>query len=377
MERSKITPRPDWPAQVEALGFDFYKSDGIPYWDESACWRFTAAEIDEIEAAANKLHELALQAVDRIVAQRLYPLLGIAPEIGKQIEESWKRADPSLYGRFDLIYDGKNPPKLLEYNADTPTALFEAAVVQWNWKEQVFPKGDQFNSLHEALVARWQAFRVGRRDADRRYATCATPHPEDETTVQYIGATAEEAGYRAKFIPIQDIGWDGARFVDLDGETMSTVFKLYPWEWMMKEDFGANIRPSGARFVEPMWKMLLSNKGILAVLWDMFPEHEYLLPAYTTPEKLQGKRVVRKAMLGREGANIRISDGDKVLAETGGDYGEEGFVYQAFAEPLCVDGNYVTLGAWMIGDECHGMGVREERSLIITNTSRFVPHYFE
>jgi glutathionylspermidine synthase len=36
-----------------------------------------------------------------------------------------------LYGRFDLAYRGDGPPKLLEYNADTPTALFEAAVVQW------------------------------------------------------------------------------------------------------------------------------------------------------------------------------------------------------------------------------------------------------
>jgi glutathionylspermidine synthase len=379
MERTRITPRPNWTEAVEALGFDFYKTEGVPYWDETACWRFGAAEIDVIEAAANKLHELALQAVERIVSQRLYPLLGIAPEIGTLIEESWKRADPAVYGRFDLIYDGTNPPKLLEYNADTPTSLFEAAIVQWNWREQVFPKADQFNSLHEALVARWRSFLVGRRGADPLYVTCATPNPEDETTVQYIGATAEEAGYRVKFIPIQDIGWDagGHRFLDLDNEQMTTVFKLYPWEWMMKEEFGGNIRPSGARFLEPIWKMLLSNKGVLPVLWDMFPEHENLLPAYRSPERLAGERVVRKAMLGREGANIRISDGDKVVLETGGDYGEEGYVYQGFAEAPCIEGNYTTIGAWMIGDECHGMGVREDRSLIITNNSRFVPHYFE
>ncbi len=378
MERIKLSPRPNWQKEIEALGFDFYESEGIPYWDETACWQFSAAEIDGIEAAANELHDLCLQAVERIVSHRLYPLLGIDPVVGKLIEESWTRHEPALYGRFDLVYDGENPPKLLEYNADTPTSLFEAAVVQWNWKEQVRPEADQFNSIHEALVARWRSFLVGRRNADFLHVTCATPNPEDETTVQYIGATAQEAGYRSKLVPIQDIGWDegGKQFVDLETQEMRTVFKLYPWEWMMKEDFGAHIAPSGARFIEPIWKMLLSNKALLAILWDMFPEHENLLPAYTSPDKLAGRPMVRKALLGREGANIRISDGGKTIIETEGAYGAEGYVYQAFCDIPCVEGNYMNIGAWMIGDECHGMGVREDRSLIITNNARFVPHYF-
>jgi glutathionylspermidine synthase len=222
MERLKIDPRPNWTREVEALGFDFYTMDGIPYWGEDACYRFTAAEVDIIEEAANKLHKLCLYAVQRIVEDRLYPLLGIDPEVGRLISESWERHEPEVYGRFDLIYDGTTAPKLLEYNADTPTALFEASIVQWNWREQRFPKTDQFNSIHESLVARWRSFLVGRCNADRLHVTCATPMPEDETTVQYIGRTAEEAGYRVKFLPIQEIGWDESSklFVDLDGEPM-------------------------------------------------------------------------------------------------------------------------------------------------------------
>src|SRR5271169_3741076 len=196
VERLNIEPRPNWTKEVETLGFDFYKQDGVPYWGEDAYYRFTAAEVDIIEAAANKLHKLCLYAVQRIVDMRLFPLLGIDPEIGRLITESWERREPAVYGRFDLIYDGTAPPKLLEYNADTPTSLFEASIVQWNWREQRFPKADQFNSIHESLVARWRSFLVGRRNADRLHVTCATPMPEDETTVQYIGATAQEAGYR-------------------------------------------------------------------------------------------------------------------------------------------------------------------------------------
>ncbi|HLY54891.1 MAG TPA: glutathionylspermidine synthase family protein [Stellaceae bacterium] len=379
MLRYPLDPRPDWQSRLEALGFDFYRPEGVPYWQESACYGFTAAEIDTVEAAANELHGLCLQAVERIVSERLYPLLGIAPEIGRLIEVSWQRRDPAVYGRFDLVYDGVEPPKMLEYNADTPTSLFEAAIVQDNWREQVRPQSDQFNSLHEALVDRWRSFLVGRRNIEILYVTTATPNPEDETTVQYLGQTAIEAGWRTKFLPIQEIGWDSGNrvFVDLDGLPMRQVFKLYPWEWIMAEEFGPNVARSGANFIEPIWKMVLSNKGLLPILWAMFPEHENLLPAFRDPAPLAGKPCVRKPALGREGANIRITDGSAVLAESDGTYAESGYIYQAFVEPPAFDGNYANLGAWMIGDTCHGMGVREDDTLIMANRSRFVPHFFE
>jgi glutathionylspermidine synthase len=378
MQRLTITPRPNWPEQVKALGFDFYTQEGVPYWVEDACYSFTAAEIDVVEAAANELHRLCMAAVDHIVEQRLYPLLNIGPDLGRLIGESWQQKLPAIYGRFDLMYDGSNPPKLLEYNADTPTSLFEASIVQWNWREQVYRDADQFNSLHEALTARWRSLLVGRRNVDPLYITCATPNPEEETTVQYLGQTAEDGGWRTKFIPIQDIGWnaDARLFVDLDGQPMRQVFKLYPWEWMMREEFGQNIKPSGSTWIEPIWKMLLSNKAILPILWELYPEHPNLLPAFRDPAPLAGKPMVRKALLGREGANVRITSGDQTLIETQGDYADSGYIYQAYAPPPVFDGNYANLGAWMIGDECHGMGVREDATLIVAAQSRFVPHIF-
>jgi glutathionylspermidine synthase len=379
MERLIVEPRPNWTKEIEKLGFDFYLMDGVPYWSEDACYRFTAAEIDQIELAGNTLHKLCMYAVERIVNERLYPLLGIDPEIGTLIAESWKRHDPAIYGRFDLMYDGRSAPKLLEYNADTPTSLIEASIVQWNWREQKFPNSDQFNSIHENLVDRWRHLLVGRRNANLLYVTTATPMPEDETTIQYLGRTAQDAGYRVKFLPIQDIGWDEGRsaFVDLDGEIMHQIFKLYPWEWLVREDFGANIKPSGSLWLEPIWKMLLSNKGILTILWEMFPEHENLLPAYRDPSPLTGSPMVRKPFLGREGNNIEISDGSKVIAATDGRYTDSGYVYQAYAEPRSFDGHRANLGVWMVHDNACGMGVREDDGLIISNRSRFVPHIFE
>ena len=148
MRREILVPRPDWQAKVEALGLDFHTGGGEPYWWEAACYGFSAAEVDAIEEATDALHQLCLEAVDRLVAGGDFSRLHIPDPFWTWIAESWRRRDPDLYGRFDLVFDGNGPPKMLEYNADTPTALLEAAVVQWYWLEEVKPGCDQFNSIH-------------------------------------------------------------------------------------------------------------------------------------------------------------------------------------------------------------------------------------
>jgi glutathionylspermidine synthase len=196
--------------------------------------------------------------------------------------------------------------------------------------------------------------------------------------VQYLGATAIEAGCRSKFVPIEVIGWDTGRrvFVDLDGLPMRSIFKLYPWEWLTQEEFGGHIARSGALFIEPAWKMLLSNKAILAVLWEMFPGHENLLPSFLDPAPLGDRPSVRKPLLGREGANVAIWDGARVTAETDGPYIDSGYLYQAFAPPPSFGAVQCNIGAWIVGDTCHGMGIREDDGMIMGNLSRFVPHVF-
>ena len=139
MRREALTPRPDWQAQVEALGLDFHTADGEPYWWEAACYAFSAAEIDVLEAATETLHRLCLEAVGRMVEHGDLGRLHIPERVLGLGRASWRRRDPDLYGRFDLAFDGSGPPKLLEYNADTPTALLEAAVVQWYWLERSKP----------------------------------------------------------------------------------------------------------------------------------------------------------------------------------------------------------------------------------------------
>jgi len=371
MKRLALEPRADWRARAEALGFAFHTIDGAVYWDERAAYEFTAAEIDAIDDATAELDGMCLQAVDRVVREGWYDRFGLSPEAARLVERSWRRGDKNLYGRFDFCVRPGAAPKLLEYNADTPTALYEASVIQWEWLETLFPRADQFNSIHEKLVDAWGSFGLGRKRVD---FACVRDHAEDRGTVDYLRDTAMQAGLDTGFLHLDEIGWDGLAFLDLEDRPIEVLFKLYPWEWLMRESFSAHIEPSGARIIEPAWKMLLSNKTILALLWHMFPDHPNLLAAGLEPGDVEGP-AVRKPRLGREGANIAI-DSPALRLETPGDYAGDGFVYQAYAPLPGFGGNYPVVGSWMIANRPAGIGIREDDSPITRNTSRFIPHLF-
>ena len=345
-----------------------------PYWNESAFYEFSAHEVEVLEQATNNLAEMALEAGQFIIDNKLYPRMAITEIAIPLIEASWEAEPPSLYGRFDLAYDGSGTPKLLEYNADTPTSLLEAAVIQWYWLEDTHAGSDQFNSIHERLIAKWTelAAHLPRRHVD----FCSADDIEDRMTITYLLDTAQQAGLTASEFLIEEIGWDGEQFLAPDGRPLTTAFKLYPWEWMMREDFGKHLTSSAVIWIEPAWKMLLSNKALLPVLWQLYPGHPNLLPANWS-EPPQSESWVKKPLLGRQGANVTLHHPQSDLVTDGG-YGEEGFVYQEFAALTSFDGKYPVIGSWVIGHEpgdmAAGIGIRESDTPITTNLSQFTPH---
>lgn len=372
MQRHVCQPRTDWRERVESVGLTFHSHDDGPYWDESACYELNSREVDELESAANQLHMLCIEAAEAVIDNAWWSRLGIPAPAVPAILRSWERDDFSLYGRFDLAYDGQSPPKLLEYNADTPTALVEASVAQWFWLQETRPGADQFNSIHERLIAAWQ-----RWAGKTIHFSSIKENPEDEMTVLYLRDTCEQAGVRTKSVFIEDLGWDSRAscFVDLDLNRVEHAFKLYPWEWLWHEEFAAHLTRDPVQFIEPAWKMLLSNKGLLPVLWELFPGHPNLLPAHELAGPLSDC-YVRKPKLSREGANVAWIERGVVLEETGGDYGEEGFVFQALAPMLDFDGRRPVFGLWIVDHEAAGLGIREDSRRITGNLSRFVPHFF-
>ncbi|WP_158793412.1 glutathionylspermidine synthase family protein [Granulicella sp. L60] len=390
MQRIPITPRRNWQHTVESQGLTFHTlENGKPYWDESAAYQFTAAEIDTLEAAGNTLQQMCLAAAQHIIDERRYAELDIPAQAVEAIEWAWNNEPPALYGRFDLSWAGAqsgHAPKLLEYNADTPTSLLEAAVIQWNWLEEsapslsTNPKPDQFNSIHEKLIAKW-------KDIDPYLSKpiyfAALDNPEDQLTTTYLRDTAQQAGLDTLQMFMNEIGWNDEQqlFLDPDEQPMFSIFKLYPWEAMLQEEFAPHAIDTypSTRWIEPIWKMLLSNKGILPILWQLYPNHELLLESHFTDEAGTAPTTVtnyvRKPLMSREGANITLVRDNASIASTPGPYNGRQIV-QALAPDAVFDHRHTVLGLWMIDQDCCGLGVRESFNPITDNLSSFVPHFF-
>lgn len=378
MVRETRSPRPDWREKVEKWGLTYHTFEGKPYWCESAAYRFERSEVEILESATNELHRLCLLVAERLIETDQLSRVGIPEHAHAAIRRAWDQDPPAIYGRFDLAYSGEGNPKLLEYNADTPTSLLEAAVVQWHWREEVEPESDQFNSIWECLIEKWTELRKeGLLPSGRVHFACVNV-PEDLMTTAVLMDTASEAGLFPELLPMSTIGWDpqGQQFVDRSHLPIETLFKLYPWEWMLREEFGEHALSTYGRlqWIEPIWKMVLSNKAILAVLWEMFPDHPNLLPAYLDSPRELSEFVV-KPRLGREGANVSIHrTAGTIRAE--GPYDDEGWVYQGYAPLFCDGQNHAVIGSWVVDGAACGIGIRESDGPITEDTSRFVPHYF-
>jgi glutathionylspermidine synthase len=369
VRRCAIAPRPGWRARVEAQGLVFHTTpEAGVYWGEGAYYELSAAEADAVAAATRELHALCMAAVRHVIEHHRYAELGLDALAIELVERSWREQPPSLYGRFDLAL-GDGVPRLLEYNADTPTSLLEAGVIQWTWCEDVLPGADQFTVVHDRLIATWRVLQPSLGDVV--HFACVDD-VEDAMTTGYLRDTAQQAGLRTVGVAINDIGWDRARgeLVDLEGRAIRALFKLYPWEGLLADELAPVLARAHTCWLEPAWKMLLSNKAILPILWELFPGHPNLLPASREP--LPGGWV-RKPLLGREGSNVTIA-APGVTAATGGPYGDRGFIYQAYADLGCHDGQRPVVGSWVIGAEPAGIGIRESEGYVTGNTARFVPH---
>ena len=379
MERIVSTPRPNWESIVEDRGLKWHTGK-TPYWSEDAYYSFTTDQVETIERATLELHERCIEAVQHVIDEKRFAELKIPENAVAVIKKSWEEEPPSVYGRFDLAYDGKSPPKMLEYNADTPTSLLEASVIQWDWLQALHPGADQFNSMHEKLVAYWKYVHGDlevNSDLGAIVHFASVDDLEDGMTAAYLAETAAQAGLQVKLLAMADIGWDpqARELCDREDIRIDTLFKLYPWEWMVNEPFFDHLKVAKTMVIEPAWKMVLSNKGILPILWEMFPGHGNLLPAYF--DEPNGMfEYAKKPLLSREGANVTVHT-MKEHVESTGEYGAEGYVFQELAPIPDFNGKRPVIGSWIIGQEAGGMGIRESDGWVTGNTSRFVPHLFK
>jgi glutathionylspermidine synthase len=377
MKRIECSPRVDWQARVESQGLIYHTAeDGAPYWDESAYYQFSPAQIDQLETATQQLNEMCLNAVQHIIDHNLFAPFELPETLVQWIVRSWNTEEATIYGRFDLAYDGYDAPKLLEYNADTPTALLEAAVVQWFWYKDVLgtdPRYDQFNSLHERLIEAWKTFAEANPETRAVHFASMDEPEEDVMTVSYLRDTAAQAGLETAPLTLEQIGWDAKalEFVDEQNRPIRCAFKLYPWEWMLREKFAQHLPVASTRWLEAPWKVLLSCKAILPLLYELFPDSPYLLKSSFKPFSSDH---IRKPIYGREGANVSIFKHGKTIMSTDGPYGSGTSVCQELCRLPEFNGRTVVIGSWIVNGYASGIGIREDSSPITSNLARFVPH---
>lgn len=382
-----IEPRKNWQEKLLEFGFDFYEvSANHPYWCESRYFQLNRGQVDKIDAVTEELHRMAIEAVDHVFKNNLLHLFGLPEKHNELLKHSFETDKTFLYGRFDFVWDGSAEPKMLEYNAQTPTSLFEAAVAAWDWMREgvdsgkLPPNSDQFNLLDERLITQF-SYLAKTKDPESMvlHFVCDDSSSEDRRTITYLAECSKDAGFEPVILDTNEIQLtEDNKFADHNSKRIHNIFMLYPYEFALLDEYGDHILESGTRFIEPIWKVLLSSKALLPIMWELNPGHPNLLETYFSNEPLaeQVKNKVVKPIYSREGANINIIlDGEKVEG-TDGNYGSEGYITQEFAKLVEFETGRCVVGSWMIGNTACGISFRESDKLITNDVARFIPHIF-
>ncbi len=397
MKRINQTPRENWREKLVDQGFLFHSIDDkgndisstcdkFIYWREDVAYQFTEKQIDTIEKATNEVHAMCVDALGDLVKKGDLSRIFIPRHVQDLLSDSFVLKEPHVYGRFDFSWNGVGNPKMLEYNADTPTSLLEAAIPQWYWRNDVHPNMTQFNTIHNALVNQWKKVKQ-ELNINSIHLGCFYESQEDVGNVRYMEECCVQAGLETKMFHMPRMGADAqGRFLDDEDSVIEAIFKLYPWEQFFDEELFDQYEHKKTHWIEPIWKAGLSNKAILAILWEKYPNHPNLLETHFELEKMSHKNFVKKPVLSREGCNIDVFVNNQKVESIDGIYKDSGYVYQAYSPVASFDSPektgwldvnrvFTSIGSWVVGDKSVGISLREDISQITKNTAYFVPHY--
>ena len=375
---------------LESLGFVWHTDSDESSYISDELVVLTEAEAEAYYEATNELYDMYVEAAEHVIENDLFHEIGIPFNLVDIIKESWENdVHWHLYGRFDLAggLDGK-PIKLLEFNADTPTALFETAIIQWAiLKQNAMEESSQFNASYEALVDNFKRLVILEEDVsdfEERYDgwkflfTSVRGNSEEENTVRLLQHIATEAGFETEFAYMDDVEFDEEEGIIYQDENYELWFKLIPWEDIALEESDLAmilkniISNQKAIIFNPAYTLLFQSKGLLKILWDLYPNHPLLLESSFEP--LEGQKQVKKPVFGREGGNVSILDENaSELESVDGEYANHKMLYQAYTE-LATDsqGQSYQAGVFYAYEAC-GLGFRKGGK-ILDNMSKFVGH---
>jgi glutathionylspermidine synthase len=388
IEFKKVTPLSD--EILEEIGFTWHTdTDGTKYVNnEIIC--ITETEAEAYYEAVNEIYDMYVEAAEYVIENDLFFELGIPFNLVEMIKKSWENdVHWHIYGRFDLAggIDGK-PIKLIEFNADTPTALFETTLLQWAiLKENGMDEDKQFNNVYDAIKENFKRLITLFDDTelfDERYDgwkilfSSVEGNDEEEATTRLLQQIATDAGFNTGFEYLQHVRFDDDGIYDADENEYEYWFKLYPFEDIAHDEPElattlTNIMENQkAILLNPAYTLLFQSKGMLKILNDLFPDSPYLLKA--SFEQLDGIKQVEKTVFGREGANTKIINPDNSIAtETNGVYDNYKKVYQEYVEfPTDANEAKYQAGVFFAYEAC-GLSFRKGGE-IMDNMSKFVGH---
>jgi glutathionylspermidine synthase len=375
---------------LEEIGFSWHTDADSSKYVANELVNVTSQEAEVYYEAVNELYDMYTTAAQHVIDNNLFFDLGIPFNLIDAIKKSWENdVHWHLYGRFDLAggIDG-TPIKLIEFNADTPTALFETAVLQWALlKSNTMDEELQFNNIHEAIYDNFRRLITlfdNPDDFEQHYDgwkilfSSMSGNDEEEQTVRLLQQIAIDAGFETGFESLGGVKFDDEGIYDSNDEAYEYWFKLFPWEDIAIDEtelctqLSTIMKNQKAIILNPAYTLLFQSKGMMKILCDLFPDSPYLLQ--TSFEPLKGTKQVEKRMFGREGANIRILTENGILVqETGGDYGNFKPIYQEYIEfPQDIHGNSYQAGVFFAYEAC-GLGFRRGGQ-ILNNMSKFVGH---
>ena len=391
MKLKKIEPLDN--GYLESIGFGWHTDlDGSRYISNELV-SITQDEAEAFYEATNELYDMYVAAAEYVINNDLFHELGIPFNLVDTIKASWENdVHWHLYGRFDLAggIDGK-PIKLIEFNADTPTSLFETAIIQWAMlKFNNLDEAAQFNDVYEALVENFKRLVTLQEDTsafDEYYEgwkilfSSIAGSVEDENTTRLLESAARDAGFECDFAFVDEVSFDDDEGIFWNGQNWEYWFKLIPWEMIAIDESDLAliikniIKNQKAIILNPAYTLLFQSKGIMKILWDLYPNHPLLLESSFEP--LKGKKQVKKPFLAREGANVSIINSDgSIEIQNDGEYANGKFLYQEFADfAKDESGNSYQAGMFFAFEGC-ALGFRKGKD-IIDNYSKFVGHIIE
>lgn len=384
----KLNPLDD--ATLEELGFSWHTdTDGTKYVNDALVC-ISSNEAESYYTATNEIYDMYVEAAEYVIENDLFFDLGIPFNLVDTIKKSWENdVHWHIYGRFDLAggIDGKGI-KLIEFNADTPTSLFETALLQWALlKHNNMDEEKQFNNVYEAITQNFKRLITLFDDTenfDERYDgwkilfSSISGNEEEEATTKLLQQIATDAGFNTSFEYLENTHFDDDGIYDSDENKYEYWFKLYPWEDIAVDEpelattLTNIMQAQEAIILNPAYTLLFQSKGMLKILCDLFPDSPYLLK--TSFEPLKGMKHVEKAVFGREGANTKIIAQDgSILEKTDGPYDNYKKVYQEYVEfAKDKDGAKYQAGVFFAYEAC-GVSFRKG-SEIMDNMSKFVGH---